>query len=524
MTSQRTIRNGAVLKSFLCAAPALAALVLAPSVAQAAGRDDIVMLIDPAGFGQLDINNFPLGTTVTGGVVSLQTDNVNCVATLGHPCFYVLNAIRISLSNFTFSGQQVNDSIVVVNGPLAVQDEGEGIIVPPGTPVVFAFTQGGNRQSVNSTSPSGMALQLNVATQHMSMVGSFSGSQSGVTVDAAVVANAISPFANLPPVAHAGPDQTVTCGAATHLDGSASTDPENNTFLYSWSENGNAFALGPTVTFQLPPGTHTITLTVIDQFGGQGTDTVVVTVVPDTTPPTFSSVPGALTISSCNSPNIGTASATDNCGGTVTITSNAPAVFPLGDTTVTYTARDAAGNTATATQVVTAILGDDPSCCPAGTNIILGTSNNDVLTGTAGSDCILGRGAQDTINGLGGNDFISGGDGDDVIDGGAGKDVIFAGSGQDHVTGGPGNDTIYGQDGDDTINGDEGDDVLFGGQGQDHLFGDAGNDQLFGEIGDDDLHGGDGNDLLVGGGLHDRCFPGAGVNTTQTCERVLSGP
>ena len=144
---------------------------------------------------------------------------------------------------------------------------------------------------MDSTSPAGMALQVNVATQHMTMVGTFTGSQSGVQVDAAVVANATSPFANLPPVANAGPDQTVTCGAATHLNGSASTDPNNNIFLYAWSENNTTFALGPVVNFQLSPGTHAIKLTVTDQFGGQGTDTVVVTVVSDTTPPTFTSVP-----------------------------------------------------------------------------------------------------------------------------------------------------------------------------------------------------------------------------------------
>ena len=56
--------------------------------------------------------------------------------------------------------------------------------------------------------------------------------------------------------------------------------------------------------------------------------------------------------------------------------------------------------------------------CPAGYNIIQGTSHNDVLTGTAGSDCILGKGGDDTIQGLGGND---------IIDGAAGKDTILGG-------------------------------------------------------------------------------------------------
>ena len=47
---------------------------------------------------------------------------------------------------------------------------------------------------------------------------------------------------------------------------------------------------------------------------------------------------------------LGTATATDNVGA---VTSNAPASFPLGTTTVTYTAKDAAGNVGTATQTVT---------------------------------------------------------------------------------------------------------------------------------------------------------------------------
>ena len=50
--------------------------------------------------------------------------------------------------------------------------------------------------------------------------------------------------------------------------------------------------------------------------------------------------------------NIGIASATDNVDGMVAVTNNAPATFPIGVTTVTYTSTDLAGNTATATQNV----------------------------------------------------------------------------------------------------------------------------------------------------------------------------
>jgi len=235
-------------------------------------------------------------------------------------------------------------------------------------------------------------------------------------------------------------------------------------------------------------------------------------------PPTITAPP-AITTSSCAFPDTG-APVVSACGGPPRITRNGPSVFPLGATTITWTATDVLGRTASATQVVTAVLGDDKTCCPPGTNVIVGTSNNDVLVGTAGPDCILGLGAQDTISGGGGDDFISGGDGDDIIDGGSGNDRILGGSGQDQITGGTGNDIIDGGEGDDTCHGGDGDDIIHGGNGQDHLFGENNNDQLFGDAGDDTLDGGPGNDKLNGGGLHDVCIGGTGTNTFTMCQTI----
>jgi hypothetical protein len=249
---------------------------------------------------------------------------------------------------------------------------------------------------------------------------------------------------------------------------------------------------------------------------------------PDRTPPVFTSVPPAITISTCVNANIGQAVATDPCG--VTLTNNAPARFPLGTTTVTWTAKDGAGNVATALQAVTAVLGNDTSCCPAGTNIIVGTSNNDTIVGTSGPDCILGLGGQDTISGGDGDDVISGGDGNDVISGQNGNDRIYGGSGQDTISGGLGDDYIDGGDGVDQINGDDGNDTILGGQGgdiihggtgndiisggpdDDQIFGDDGNDIIFGDSGNDTLSGGNGNDTLNGGDGDDKLDGGSGIN------------
>jgi len=51
--------------------------------------------------------------------------------------------------------------------------------------------------------------------------------------------------------------------------------------------------------------------------------------------------------------NLGNPIATDNCTDNLTITNNAPAVYPLGNTTVTWTVVDGAGNVTTVDQVVT---------------------------------------------------------------------------------------------------------------------------------------------------------------------------
>ena len=214
---------------------------------------------------------------------------------------------------------------------------------------------------------------------------------------------------------------------------------------------------------------------------------------PDRTPPVFTSVPPAITISTCVNASIGQAVATDPCG--VTITNNAPTKFPLGTTTITWTAKDGAGNVAIALQAVTAVLGNDTSCCPAGTHIIVGTSNNDTIVGTSGPDCILGLGGQDTISGGDGDDVISGGDGDDIIYGQNGNDRIYGGSGQDTISGGLGDDYIDGGDGIDQINGDDGNDTIYGGQGRrhhprwdrqrHHQPGGPDDDQIFGDDGND---------------------------------------
>ncbi len=107
--------------------------------------------------------------------------------------------------------------------------------------------------------------------------------------------------ANQPPVADAGPDQTVYAGESVGLNGSNSIDPENDIVAYLWTqETGNAVILSdpgvPNPTFTAPEtdlngSTMTFRLTVTDSSGNEGHDTCLVNVAWLNQPPTANAGP-----------------------------------------------------------------------------------------------------------------------------------------------------------------------------------------------------------------------------------------
>ena len=136
-----------------------------------------------------------------------------------------------------------------------------------------------------------------------------------------------------------------------------------------------------------PVGTTTVTWTVTDASGNSSTATQTVTVT-DTINPTITA-PANITVnanSSCVAFNVvlGTPITADNCT-VASLTNNAPAVFTLGTTTVTWTVTDASGNTATTIQTVTVVDNINPSIiAPAAIsmNVIAGCSVSGLTLGT----------------------------------------------------------------------------------------------------------------------------------------------
>lgn len=71
--------------------------------------------------------------------------------------------------------------------------------------------------------------------------------------------------------------------------------------------------------------------------------------------------PANVTVTNCQAPKLGTPTVTDVCGaGGIVVSNNAPLTYPFGATVVTWTATDARGNAATATQTVTNVDPESP--------------------------------------------------------------------------------------------------------------------------------------------------------------------
>ncbi|HYC86744.1 MAG TPA: HYR domain-containing protein [Chryseosolibacter sp.] len=118
----------------------------------------------------------------------------------------------------------------------------------------------------------------------------------------------------------------------------------------------------PVITSDIAPGSEfalgitTVTYTASDYAGNETVQSFTVTVVDDTGPQ-LSSCPSNITVSadaSCEATATWTPpTAQDNCIVNLSTTHNPGSVFPLGVTTVTYTATDIGGNTATCSFDVT---------------------------------------------------------------------------------------------------------------------------------------------------------------------------
>ncbi|MEP7339535.1 MAG: HYR domain-containing protein [Acidobacteriota bacterium] len=153
-------------------------------------------------------------------------------------------------------------------------------------------------------------------------------------------------------------------GTIVRFDGSNSSDPdEGDTLSYQWNDNELPVSTARIADRKLAIGSHSVSLVVTDASGIASAPAEQTVTVVDTTPPQISGVPSA--ISKVADSDAGDVihfllpAAYDMVDGNITVTASRPSgsVFPLGKTTVTFTARDKAGNTSAAKMDVSVTKG-----------------------------------------------------------------------------------------------------------------------------------------------------------------------
>jgi len=316
---------------------------------------------------------FPIGTTtITWTANDTDTQSASCTQTVTvtgtdttPPTLQVPPNVSATTSSCTAT---LDDELGVAT---AEEDCGTVNIARSGVPTFPCPTpQNPNQQCESFVFPTGTTTITYTATNSSGL--STTGTQTVTVTEDPAVPPTITAPADV--TLYTGPGAT-SCGVTvSNLDATLGTATANDncpgvTVARSGVPAGNTF----------PVGNTTVTYTATDKSGNMATDTQVVTIV-DNTPPvvtapgpvTLYTGPGAtscgLTVSDLDG-TFGTGSATDNCPGVGAVSrSGVPAgnVFPVGTTTLTYSATDAHGNTGEATQIVTVIDNTPPTItCPA---------------------------------------------------------------------------------------------------------------------------------------------------------------
>jgi hypothetical protein len=280
-----------------------------------------------------------------------------------------------------------------------------------------------------------------------------------------------------------------------------------------------------------PLGKTTILWVATDASGNKANATQIINVV-DTTAPKITAPHNIIvnaTSSTGTSVNIGNATASDGVQ-LVSITNDAPSLFQFGNTTITWIAKDEAGNTATATQIVQVVDKSPPKlvipqnivtdATAFETPLVVGTANGTGIIDTSPKitnnstglfhigkttvqwtatdkfgnsqtldqtvtilacgkpsseyNLVMGTNSSDTLTGSVVPNLIIGLGGNDIIHEGPSGDCVIAGDGNNIIYAGNGTNTIYAGNGDNIIKGGSGNMQVTVGTGSNIIQGGSG--------------------------------------------------
>ena len=201
-----------------------------------------------------------------------------------------------ALDTVTYTVRAANDPPIAdagedqtVDGGATVTLNGNASSDPEGNALIYSWTQtAGANVTVDDSTAANPVFTAPLLLPGIDLVFDLTVTDAGGLTDTDTVTITVIAI-NAPPIADAGEDQTVDGGATVTLNGNASSDPEGDALIYSWTQTaGVNVALNDSTTAnpvftapQLLPGIDLVfDLTVTDSVGLTDTDTVTITAIP----------------------------------------------------------------------------------------------------------------------------------------------------------------------------------------------------------------------------------------------------
>jgi hypothetical protein len=308
--------------------------------------------------GNISQNVVASGDTVNVNVVGTYTRRYNVSDAAGNAALEVTRTVNVVV------GPDTTAPVVTAPANITVQATSAGG-TPASNAAIAAFLAGasatddrdGTRQVTNNA-PGTFPIGATTVTFSASDTSNNTGTAMATVTVVDTTGPAVTAPANITVQATgAGGAPASLAAIVAFLGGATAVDVVDGTRTVTNNAPG---------TF--PIGATTVTFSASDTRGNSGSATATVTVV-DTTGPVVTA-PANLTVEAPSAAGLpasqaaiaaflAAATANDAVDGTRPVTNNAPGTFPIGATTVTFSASDTRNNTGTATATLTVTLGPD---------------------------------------------------------------------------------------------------------------------------------------------------------------------